>query len=330
MQLLLARLIGRTRLSWYRFTALVCLALVALAFGTASLDGTLGEIMNTDDWRTVFFYPALIAYILAIIPPLMSSGDRALEALRPLVALDDEGFAHLLDDTFAISPRGELIAFGLGAALGVWSLFPWIVTERLSWMTLYFCVAIPLEIGMLGWCVYVAFAGTKPIAVVHRHLQDVDILDVDRFEPIGRQSLLGSLAFIGGAAIHLFFQVGGEHIFGTVDLIVYGALAAIAALIFFLSMRQTHRVLAEAKDREQQAVQRHIVDAYRSLEGLPTGSPDIASVSQKLDLWQAYERRLKGVRTWPYNLGMLRTLVLSVFTPVAINLVQRLIAELLG
>ena len=113
-------------------------------------------------------------------------------------------------------------------------------------------------------------------------------------------------------------------------MVIYGILAAISALIFFVSMRQTHGVLAAAKSKELQRVESNIVAAYRSLEEIPVGGPDISSLSAKLGLWQEYERRLKGVRTWPYNLGMLRTLVLSVFTPVAINLVQRLIGQLLG
>jgi hypothetical protein len=88
--------------------------------------------------------------------------------------------------------------------------------------------------------------------------------------------------------------------------------------------------LSAAKDRELQKVQNCIAAAYRSLEHIPAGSQEISALSSKLSLWQAYETRLKGARSWPYNLGMLRTLVLSVFTPVAINLVQRLIGQWLS
>ena len=330
MSLLLVRLVSRTRLSWYRFTGIVCLALIALGIGTASLDGVLQELFSTDLWRHVFFYPALIAYILAIIPPLQKSDDAALELLRPLVDMDDDRFNRLLEDTAAVRPRGEMIALGIGAVFGAWTLFPWVITDGLSWMTIYWSVAAPLEYCLLGWCIYAAFAGTKPTAEIHRHLKNVDILDVGRFEPIGRHSLLASLTFIGGAAIHIFFQFGGENIFDTGTVIFYGILATISALIFFLSMRQTHGVLAAAKAKEMSQIQENIIRAYRSLEGMPVGSTEIGSLSAKLDLWQAYEKRLKGVRTWPYNLGMLRTFALSVFTPVAINLAQKLIGQLLG
>ena len=194
-------------------------------------------------------------------------------------------------------------------------------------MPLFWLLVVPLEMGLLAWSIYVAFAGTKPMAVLHRHLEGVDVLDLSPFEPIGRHSLLASLAFIGGAAVHLFFQVGGQHIFEVGNLIMYGILAFMSALIFFLSMSPTHRVLSAAKDQELQRVQNNIAAAYRSLEHIPAGSQEIGALSAKLSLWQAYEGRLKGARSWPYNLSMLRTFALSVFTPVAINLVQRLVAQ---
>jgi hypothetical protein len=330
MPLLLARLISRTRLSWTSFTVALCLALVLFSIATAYLDGTLGAFFATDHWRDALFYPALITYILAIIPALLRSGDAALEAIQPLVQLDDESFDRLLDDTTVITPRGELGAFGVGVALGILSLAPWQWVDAFSWTILYWATVILLEGGLLAWCIYAAFAGTKPIATVHRHLGDVDILDISRFEPIGRTSLLSSLAFIGGAAIHFFFQVGGEHLFEVGSLIVYGILVVVSTLIFFLSMGPTHRVLAAAKQKELQRAQHNIIAAYRSLESIPAGSPEIGGVSAKLNLLEAYEQRLKGIRTWPYNLGMLRTLAISVLTPVAMNLLQRLVGQVFG
>jgi len=323
-------MISRTRLTWYRFVAVLCLALTVFAVLTAYLDGTLGEFFGGGLWRDALFYPALVTYILAIIPPLHKSDDDALKALQPLVQMDDDSFERVLDDTSVVTPRGELIALGVGVAFGVLAVSPWQAMSDFSWTSLYWLVAHPLQTGLLAWSVYAALSGTKPIAVVHRHLKDVDILDLGRFEPIGRHSLLSSLTFVGGGAIHLFFHLGSEHTFAMGSLVVYGFLVLVSALVFSLSMRQTHGVLAAAKQQELHRAQSNIISAYRSLEGIPVGSPDISSLSAKLDLWRAYERRLKGVSTWPYNLGMLRTFAVSVFTPIAISLVQRLVAQLLG
>jgi hypothetical protein len=330
MSFLLARLIGRTRLSWYTFTAIVGLTLTLLALGTAYLDGALAEFFVTDLWRNMLAYPALIAYILAILPPLDESEDTAVEALRPLVAVDDASFAQMFDSASKVTPRGELIAFAIGVAIGISGVAPWEFAGEWSWMAMFWLLAVPLEMGLLAWSIYVAFAGTKPMTVLHRHLEGVDVLDLSPFEPIARHSLVASLAFIGGAAVHLFFQVGGEHVFEPGNLIMYGILASMSAFIFFLTMGPTHRVLSAAKDQELQRVQNNIAAAYRSLEHISAGSPEIGAISAKLSLWQAYEGRLKGARSWPYNFGMLRTFVLSVFTPVAINLVQRLIGEWLS
>ena len=92
MSFLLARLIGRTRLSWYTFRAIVGLSLTLLALVTAYLDGVLAEFFSTDHWRDTLAYPALIAYILAVLPLLQQSEEEAVKALLPLVAVDDASF----------------------------------------------------------------------------------------------------------------------------------------------------------------------------------------------------------------------------------------------
>jgi hypothetical protein len=330
MSLVLDRLITRTRLSWYGFTAAVSFLLIFLAISTAYLDGILDEFFSESHWRYALIYPALITYMLSIIPPLQQAGDSAMTALRPLVPLDDDSFKRLLVEASGITPKGELIALGAGMTLGVLGSASWMAEGGFSWRGLYMILVNVISLGLLSWEIYIAFAGTKPIAAIYRHLSNVDVFNVRPFEPIGRYSLAGALAFVGGAAINAFFSSGEQEILSTASLITHGTLILISVLVFFLSMRGTHGVLAEAKAEELQAVQLHIADAYRSLESIPAGSPDINALSTKLNLWQAYEKRLKAARTWPYNFGMLRTLFLSVLTPIVINLVQRLIAQLLS
>ncbi len=53
----------------------------------------------------------------------------------------------------------------------------------------------------------------------------------------------------------------------------------------------------------------------------------ILTFSNEVRLWKDYEDRLKSVNTWPYELGMLRTLLLSVLVPIAASQFQRLAAQ---
>jgi hypothetical protein len=66
------------------------------------------------------------------------------------------------------------------------------------------------------------------------------------------------------------------------------------------------------------------------LEELAADSKDLGILPTKLNLWKEYEGRVKAIKTWPFDLSMLRTFALSVFTPVGISLVQRLISQFLN
>jgi hypothetical protein len=326
---MLDRLVKRTRLSWYGFVGLVSGLLIFLAIGTASLDGTLGEFFTTGDWRDALMVLALNAYMLAILPPLKHAGESAIQALRPLVPLDDDDFDRLLSEATVATPKGELIAFGIGIAPGLLgNVVGWTTGGNFSWMDLYFFLGGSLVGGLLVWEIYLAMSGTKPFTVIHQHLSNIDIFALRPFEPIGRHGLVSALAFVGGGAIAAFFSYAEGEIFAVGNLITYGTLILISVMVFFLTMRGTHRVLDAAKDEELETVQLHIADAYRSLADIPIGSPDISALAAKLNLWKEYETRVKAARTWPYNLRMLRTLGLSVLTPVALNVAQRLIGML--
>jgi hypothetical protein len=325
---MLERLVSRTRLSWYGFTALVSSVLLFLAISTAYLDGILGEFFSAGHWRGLLSHPVIFAYLLVLVPLMGQSQERALRALRPLVPLDDQDFNSLLGKASVGTPKGESIALSIGIALSLLSFVPAIVGGGFSWVRLNQMVGTILALPLLCWEIYGSFAGTKRIAAVFGHLSNVDVFNIRPFEPMGRYSLAVSMTFIGGATIGMLFNLGTGVIFSIPSLIGYGIFALIAVLVFFLSMRDTHRVLDTAKDEELQALQLHIADTYRSLADMPIGSPDISALAAKLNLWKEYEKRLKAARTWPYNLRMLRTLGLSVLTPVALNVAQRLIGML--
>jgi hypothetical protein len=171
--------------------------------------------------------------------------------------------------------------------------------------------------------------GARSMTAFHSQPLQADIFDIRPFQQISRHSLSSALAFFGGGAISLFFSSWTRESFNPATVIFYASLVLVAALAFYLPTRATHRVLAAAKSEELIRVRQQIVAAYRSLEDLPAESQDLGLLSKKLDLWKEYEGRVKATRTWPYDFGMLRTFALSVFTPIGITLVQRLLSQLL-
>jgi hypothetical protein len=321
-------LVNRTGLAWYAFVALVGLALVLSAASAAYLDGVWGEFFSAGHWRELLGAPSLTVYILAIIPPLGSMGNRALAALRTLVPEEDEDFDLLVDQTAQNSPRGEWIAFGAGVAFGLLASSPAILVRGFSWIGLHVVLSNGLTFGLLAWSIYAALANGRLMAALHQQPLEVDIFDQGPFQPVGRQSLTNALAFFGGALLSLLFFSWGEEDFWAGSLFFYGLLVLISALVFYLPMRQTHRVLASAKYEELSRVQHNIVSAYRALEEFPADSPNLGILPTRLNLWKEYEARVKATRTWPFNLGMVRTFALSVLMPVAISLAQRLLTRL--
>ena len=64
--------------------------------------------------------------------------------------------------------------------------------------------------GTLGWLVYRAIASTLLSRRLCRQPLRVDIFDITPFEPIGRQSLLLAMVFIGGIVIGVVLVVTWE------------------------------------------------------------------------------------------------------------------------
>jgi len=319
-------LVGQLGLSWYKFVGIVVVVLAFLIVSTAYLDGILAEFFSGDHWRLFLSYLALIVYMLAIIPPMNRATVQTFDAFQTLTTVDDEVFDQFVDQADA-SPRGQWIAFGTGLALGFLSVFPGIMVEGFTWGALYWVLANSLVGGLLVWSIYAALTSSRALAAIHNLPLNVDIFDLRPFVPVGRQSLVNALAFFGGTAISLFFVSGGVASFGVETWFFYGILVLVSALAFFLPMRQTHRVLSVAKEEELVRIRHNIVAAYQSLEGLPANSDDLGILPTKLNLWKEYEGRVKATKTWPFDFSMLRTFFLSVFTPIGISLVQRLISQ---
>ena len=89
----------------------------------------------------------------------------------------------------------------------------------------------------------------------------------------------------------------------------------VPVLIFFLNMRETHRVLVTEKNRQLETLQQRILLYCRRLMERLDGAESTAGLASEINALVAYEERLRQARTWPYNTAMLRTLFVSVIIP---------------
>lgn len=318
---LFAKVISRPRRHW--ITVGVGLFLVLAPIGLAYLDGLLPLFFSQGYWRISLLPAAVIVYILAVAPIIERGETRVIEAFRPLVLTDDASFNRLVNEASRLNPALEVLAFALGGAFGLWIGYRWLAgDDNVFLLRPYLSLAAGLMFGLLGWTIYGALGGTRLTSELHRQPLRVDILDIKPFEPIGRQSLLMALVFVGGIALSILFGLGPGDFFAWQNWIIYGFLMLVPILVFFLNMRDTHRVLAEEKKRELEVVEGHIVVFSRALMERIAAEDSIGTLAAEINALVSYEERLHEARTWPYNTGMLRTLLFSVIIPASVGLGQ--------
>jgi hypothetical protein len=224
--------------------------------------------------------PAIIVYILAMFRPASEYQTRALKALRRAVALENDDFMQLVKSASDIDDRGELLAFAAGGAFGFLTNPPWNVTGDCLWLRFFIPFSATLMFGLLAWLSFVSVAGTKLFSELHRQPLKIDIFDLSPFEPIGRYALFTSLAFVGGSVISMIIvNPMDEGLYSVTNFVLHGILAVVTFLVFFLSMRPTHSVLARAKTQELRLVERKIAETFRELKRLETEGKNVDAVS---------------------------------------------------
>jgi hypothetical protein len=243
------------------------------------------------------------------------------------VQLDDESFNSLVKRACQTNPIGELIGFGIGVVF-IFSLGGrFEVFENAYWLSLYVFLSAILMWGMIGWLTYGAFSITRLTRKLLQQPLDIDLFDPKPFEPIGGQSLMLSMAFIGGITLSLIFTFDPRTTFQISTWIIYGCLLLVTVLVFFFNMSDTHRVLADAKDDIRASVDRSLATALYKLQELSSNGGETQLIAAEINAWAIFKQQVKETRAWPYNTEMLRTLFVSVLTPLIIGL-ARIIALL--
>lgn len=238
-----------------------------------------------------------------------------ISALRPLVDLDDQDFQAQVYAAEQIKPSYEIAAVVAGVLLGIAAIAT-DIEPVFSWVTLYWFISTILMYGMLAWAIFLSVNSTRFNAALHRMPLQFDILNSRPFEAVGRQSLLLALVFIGGITLSLLFTYSEARLTAPEFWISNLIFVAFIILIFFLSMRPTHLILAAEKKRVLEPVTQRINGSCRELVRQLEDGKEPGWLSGQVSALVAYEQRLIGARTWPYNVTILRTLFFSVFIPL--------------
>ncbi len=311
-----------------RLTMGVGLLLLLAPLAAAWLDGSLSELLATGRWRVLLAPPAVILYIVAVAPRMDVMDTRVLHTLRSVTLVDDRTFDAIVAESSSLRPRNELLAMVVGAGLGLALVLAQPDGIGSPAMAAWGITTI-LMYGLLGWTVYASIASTRLTAAVLRQPLSINPLDTSPFEAIGRQSLLLALIFVGGISLSLLLSVQEPNVFREPAFwLSFAPMALAPVIIFFLTMRPTHRVLYAAKNRELKAARARILQVSSDLAQRVDSSQDSLGLAQVTSALLAYEQRLTDARTWPYNTAMLRTLFLSVLVPAITILLKTLVERL--
>jgi hypothetical protein len=281
------------------------------------------------DYRALLIYPLLIAYLLVTGHLVQKTRVSVARALRPLVQLDEGAFGEVVARSSRVNPRGEwaALAVGLGVGLAINVVFEPVEPEP-YFLERYAYLARIIVWGFVAWAVYAAFAVTRLTNTLLRQPLRVDIFDLRPFQPIGRQSLWLSLMFVGGMVLGLLSSNFTEAELRLEYLISNAFVVALIVAVFFVNTHGVHRVLAAAKRQRLATVERNLAGAYYRLEALIAERQDTHATATELSALALSKQELRSIRTWPYNTEMLRTLFISVVTPLLVAL-ARVTADLL-
>jgi hypothetical protein len=320
--LLIERWFARAPRSKWRLVAALGLALLLLPVMLAYLDGVDAALVFAD-YRALFIYPVLIAYLLVACHLLQKTHESVAQALRPLVQLDEETFTQAVQRACRVSARAELSALGVGMAIGLAINIVFEPMEPdLFFLELYSYPSRIVLWGFVGWAVFCAFSVTRLTNTLLRQPLRVEIFDLRPYQPIGRQSLWISLMFVGGMVLGLLSSNFTEAELRLEYLINNAVIIALIVAVFLVNTHSVHRVLAAARKQQLDSVERHLARAYYRLEELIAANQDTHAVAAELNALATSKQEVKAIRTWPYNTEMLRTIFISIVTPLVVAIAR--------
>jgi len=307
-----------SRLSWYWTTTIIAVVILLSLILVAYLEDAFNQ---WDFWRVGLTAPSIIIYILLIYPFMWRLGERAIQAFRPLLSLEENAFNQIVLEINKTNRLRELAAALIGAVFWLVLSQPWIWVDQ--WIDTYEVVTSVLMFGLLGWLIYSSIIGSRSLSRLSSQPLKLDIFDTGQLIPIARSSLGVSFAFIGGISLSLVFQTQ-ENLSEWNTITIYAVLVLATVLIFFLSMWSVHSAMAGAKRRELALVRKNLVDASRELKNRAAQGrlQGIKGLSSAIAAWITYERRVKEAPEWPFNAGIIRRLAASVLVPGVVYLIK--------
>lgn len=305
-----------SRLSRKQVLIPLALALFILPVIFAFIDGIFDQFHLL--WRIIYVQPTIILYILILGPVLKRANEDVIIGLRPIVKLSDEEYNQVIAENSRIDPRGEYIAVAAGLLIGFVMNWGAVLGVRAPLTQTYKLITTVVMYTGIIWALYLAIASSRLTKEIFRQPIDVDIFDLRPFEPIGRESLMVSFAFIVGATIAMAFTITPDLVLTIESIIVYFLFALMTIVVFYANMIDTYRLLADAKKRELNLAQDHISNTYLIFKQSAEEGGDINARMLDMNAWIAVRERLAKTQTWPHSTATIGRLLVSSLMPAGV------------
>lgn len=228
------RWLAQTRIRSWPLASLAAGVLFYLLFlAAAYVDGFAVVTFNHNGaWWNSLIPPAMLIYLLLIIPILRRSLGRAIGIFHGLIPFNDR-FLRLEAAAYILNPRLEWIAVGLGTLAGWFLIRPlWDPTHVAA--LLYDLVGDVLIFGLIGWHIYAALARTKLLTKMHGYVQNLDLFQqATPSGPIIRWGLSVIACIIVGSMIMVWLVPRANLLTSTSIIILTGlGISAVLVLAF--------------------------------------------------------------------------------------------------
>jgi hypothetical protein len=278
---------------------------------------------------------ALVLYVPTATLYVIRGARGAVDALRPLVRLEDVDVRALVDGVGTQSALGLRVAGSLGAFLSL--LIP--VIADLPRGEFPYTLDLPAEVFwhrfavlVVGWwsgqLLYVIGIESRRLSALAAGLRPIDLFDLTPLLPFARQGLTHALLMIGYISIFAvmsLFEVGLGLAAGFLALLILPS----AALGMLMPVRGVHRVIRAEKERRLAWCQQRL----RALQGDSAPGPDGSATRELADVL-TLRSHVEAVREWPFDVSVLMRLAIYLVIPLAswagAALVERMVDALLG
>ncbi|MCZ6784980.1 MAG: hypothetical protein O7G30_16905 [Proteobacteria bacterium] len=255
------------------------------------------------DGRNHLTMALLLAFVFSASRWARHEAVRSLRSLERTSTLSAEIFAVQVRRAAAPSLAARAVSIAGGTLLGVviialtsnqpgiyLRLAPWDAHHVWAIANNVVVFTIMFQAG------FVTAAGWKALDQVSRSLPQIDLLDREGMEQIGRFGLPGAVLWLVGSSIASFLAWGMENVWPLVWIL--SATLGLATFSLLRPAQIVHRRLGAAKRAELGRVRERIAAARETTLSLDRRAADEAPLLASL---LAYELRIESVREWPFD-----------------------------